>query len=37
MKYIIVILGMIALSQSVFLPQMKNGNAFAEIKQVIML
>ena len=27
-------LGMIALASSVFLPQMKSGNVFAEIKQV---
>ena len=34
MKFLIALFGLIAISQCVFLPQMKNGNIFAEIQQV---
>ena len=34
MKYILSLLALIALTQSVFLPQMKSGNVFADIKQI---
>ena len=34
MKYILSLLALIAVTQSVFLPQMKSGNVFADIKQI---